>query len=423
MSSSRVSVLAFALSVFCGPGTAQIFVTDQGNNSVLEYDTTGAFVSTFVSPGSGGLNVPRGLVFGPDGNLYIASYGPPAAVLRYNGQTGAFMGTFVAGGSGGAIVFTEITFGPNGNLFATDFSASNIKEYDGTTGAFITVFATTSISSNPLSLAFGPDGNLYVADETDVEEFNGITGAFIKSFPPGSDLAASIPSHLAFGPDGSLYVGTGGPCCPEVSGEILKYNPATGALLGVFVPPGSGGLEAVGPMIFRPDGFLYVLSTNTVPINSTKEILRYNATNGAFVNAFLVPPTGGLVEAAYFTFAPPAGPRYHVCLLYDPTKAVNGGSTIPVKLQLCDASGNDLSSSSITLHATSVTQVSTSISGVVQDSGNANPDTDFRFDSTLGSTGGYIFNLSTKGLTTGTYNLNFTVTGDSFVYAAPFQVK
>jgi len=94
-----------------------------------------------------------------------------------------------------------------------------------------------------------------------------------------------------------------------------------------------------------------------------------------------------------------------------------------VKLQLCDGSGNDLSSSTITLHATSVTQVSTSISGQVQDAGNANPDNDFRFDSTLGPTGGYIFNLKTTGLTTGTYNLNFTVTGDSFVYAASFQVK
>ena len=114
---------------------------------------------------------------------------------------------------------------------------------------------------------------------------------------------------------------------------------------------------------------------------------------------------------------------YNVCLLYDSTKTFNGGSTVPIKLQLCDSSGNDLSSSSITLHATSITKTSTSTSGSVQDSGTANPDNDFRFDSTLGATGGYIFNLSTKGLATGTYNLNFTVTGDSFVYAGPFQVK
>jgi hypothetical protein len=77
----------------------------------------------------------------------------------------------------------------------------------------------------------------------------------------------------------------------------------------------------------------------------------------------------------------------------------------------------------LALVATSITKISSVISSEVQDSGNANPDSNFRYDSTLGATGGYIFNLSTKGLATGTYNLNFTVTGDPFVYATPFQVK
>ena len=121
-------------------------------------------------------------------------------------------------------------------------------------------------------------------------------------------------------------------------------------------------------------------------------------------------------------FVASIGP-YSVCLLYDSTKAVHSGATIPIKLQLCDSSGNDLSSSNITVHAISVSQISTSTSGAVEDSGNSNPDDDFRFDSTLGSTGGYIFNLETTGLSTGTYSVNFTVTGDPFVYAAGFEVK
>lgn len=114
---------------------------------------------------------------------------------------------------------------------------------------------------------------------------------------------------------------------------------------------------------------------------------------------------------------------YQVCLLYDSTKAVQSGSTIPIKLQLCDESGNDLSSSTITLHGAAITQISSLISGPVQSAGNANADNDFRYDPTLGTAGGYIFNLQTKGLQTGTYNLNFTVTGVSSTYAAPFQVK
>jgi hypothetical protein len=114
---------------------------------------------------------------------------------------------------------------------------------------------------------------------------------------------------------------------------------------------------------------------------------------------------------------------FQVCLLYDPTKAAQSGSTIPIKLQLCDVSGNNMSSSTIPLHASGVTKTSTSISGAVQSPGNANPDSDFRFDSSLGSDGAYIFNLKTTGLSTGTYNLHFTVADGPFLYAAQFQVK
>jgi hypothetical protein len=114
---------------------------------------------------------------------------------------------------------------------------------------------------------------------------------------------------------------------------------------------------------------------------------------------------------------------YGLCLLYDSTKSVQSGATIPIKLYLCDASGKDLSSSSITLHATGVTQVSSSASTVLETSTSANPDSDFRYDSTLGPSGGYIYNLSTKGLGTGTYRLSFTVTGDPSTHTAQFEVK
>jgi hypothetical protein len=110
---------------------------------------------------------------------------------------------------------------------------------------------------------------------------------------------------------------------------------------------------------------------------------------------------------------------YDICLLYDANKAKPAPATQPIKLQLCDDSGGDLSSSTITLQATGITQTSTSITGPIDASGNANPDNGFRFDGTLGPTGGYIFNLSTKGLKTGTYRLNFTVGGDPYVSAHP----
>jgi hypothetical protein len=115
---------------------------------------------------------------------------------------------------------------------------------------------------------------------------------------------------------------------------------------------------------------------------------------------------------------------YGLCLLYDPTKAVSSGAVLPVKFQLCDAGNSDVSSSALVVTALSITQISTSISGTVESVGNANPDNNFRYDSTLGPTGGYIYNLSTKGLSTGTYALTFSVAGAPVpTHQVLFQVK
>lgn len=113
---------------------------------------------------------------------------------------------------------------------------------------------------------------------------------------------------------------------------------------------------------------------------------------------------------------------YGICALYDQTRSVNSGATFPIKLYLCDSSGNNLSSSAIVLHALQVTNIS-GFAGDPESPGNANPDNDFRFDSTLGPSGGYIFNLKTTGLATGTYSLTFTVTGDPVSHSVNFGVK
>jgi hypothetical protein len=114
--------------------------------------------------------------------------------------------------------------------------------------------------------------------------------------------------------------------------------------------------------------------------------------------------------------------EYGICVLYDQTRSVKSGATFPIKLQLCDANGNDLSSSAIVVHATSVTAIS-GFSGTPDAPGNANPDNDFRFDATLGPTGGYIFNLSTGGLASGSYSLQFTASSDPVTHSVQFGVR
>jgi probable HAF family extracellular repeat protein len=93
---------------------------------------------------------------------------------------------------------------------------------------------------------------------------------------------------------------------------------------------------------------------------------------------------------------------YKLCLLYDPAKVAKSGSTVPIKLRLCNAANANLSAPDIALH--------------VQGGG------DFRYQATLEGAPGYIYNISTKGLSSGSYSLEFTVGSEPAVYAAPFRV-
>jgi hypothetical protein len=56
----------------------------------------------------------------------------------------------------------------------------------------------------------------------------------------------------------------------------------------------------------------------------------------------------------------------------------------------------------------------------VESPGNANPDNNFRYDATLP---GYIYNLSTKNLAVGTWELQFNVSGSSAPYAIQFDLR
>jgi len=116
----------------------------------------------------------------------------------------------------------------------------------------------------------------------------------------------------------------------------------------------------------------------------------------------------------------PYNVAFAICPLYDSAVTKKAGSTVPIKLQLCDANGRNLSSAAIVVHAAGVTLTSTNTPAALSDSGNANPDFDFRYDSALG---GYIFNLSTKGYGAGTYALNFTAGSDPTTHAASFAVR
>ncbi len=165
--------------------------------------------ATFVPAGSGGLASPYDLVFGRDDNLYITDFGDNV-IRRYDGTTGAPLpaagqsgAVFVPRGSGGLLATGGIAVGLDGNLYVSDFDLSAVLRYSGTTGDPLpapgksgAIFVDTSSVVQAESLAFGPDGNLYVDTfaSTKVDRFDGTTGAPLPA--PGQTGAVFISTSI-----------------------------------------------------------------------------------------------------------------------------------------------------------------------------------------------------------------------------------
>ncbi len=154
-----------------------LLVSSRLTDQVLRYDgITGAFLGEFVTAGSGGLDVPGGLTFGSDGNLYVAGGGSEPRVRRYDGATGAFVDDFTQ-------AFPEqiflVAFEADGNLYGNH--GSFVFRVDGTTGAFLDDFVDLGLGELAVGFSFGPDGSFYVASfaGNQVLRFDGATGDFI----------------------------------------------------------------------------------------------------------------------------------------------------------------------------------------------------------------------------------------------------
>ncbi len=266
-------LIALVTTVVTTPARAGDLLVSSATNEVLRYDgQTGAFIDAFVTAGSGGLSGPTGLVFGPDGNLYVSSFNNNQ-VLRYDGTTGAFIDVFVPPGGGGLNVPTGLVFGPDGNLYVSSIGTDEVLRYDGTTGAFIDAFVTAGGGGlrGPIGLVFGPDGNLYVGSGTnEVLRYDGQTGAFIDAFVTAGSggllgsagLVFRSPALLFLSPASGTYSTTqnfdlslilkvsGDPVSVVGASATLNGADVTAALVGCIIP----GTLVSGGSTFRCPG-------------------------------------------------------------------------------------------------------------------------------------------------------------------------
>ncbi len=243
------------------------------NGRILEFDASGGQSTGVLASPQEGSQI-SGMTYGPDGNLY-ASYWNAASnsngrILKIAPDGTAT--TFVAAGSGGLQIPSGLTFGPDGNLYVAS-NQGGVLRFDGNTGAFMSIFATSGLSI-PQDLLFGPDGRLYVSNGVgdSISRYDGQTGAFLGYLVSPGAYGLDAPIGLTLGPSGDVYVAS------FPTNRIFRVNTATGSLVSIFDLPGMvDGLDTLLDLAFGPDQSLYASVRSAVGGTS---FLRLDADTG-----------------------------------------------------------------------------------------------------------------------------------------------
>jgi hypothetical protein len=244
-----------------------------------------------------------------------------------------------------------------------------------------------------------------------------VTFSFSGNDGSGSGGVTCNAPKTYSGPDSATASITGK--CTDAAGNVgsatpsFKYD-ATKPTISISVPSATSYLlNQVVTVSFSCDDILSKIDTCTGTVANGGKLDTASAGSKSFIVNAKDKAGNTYSQTVNYSVG------YKVCLSYDPQKqATSPGSTMPVKLQLCDASGKSVSSSSLTLTAINVDGKA----NLLNDSGSANPGNRFVYSS-----GYYQFNLKvpTSGLISGKQHyLTFTVSGDTTnTYTVTFYTK
>ncbi|KAE8759017.1 MULTISPECIES: hypothetical protein [Paraburkholderia] len=253
------------------------------SGEVLQFDSaTGTFVGKLVASSDRNAPfAPRGIVRGGrDNGFYVADIGDQAGKCANQGNVkeydaaGAFLGNLDRSAFTNEFHPRGVVFGPDGLLYVSAVGCLDPKDplykpligyilrFDARTKAFVDMFASnTSVPDlhRPEGLVFDSAGNLWVtsfraasSDSDKILKLDGRTGVLLDELilsAPGA--ARAFAQAIIFGPGGNLFIPiTGGDA--TTAGQVRRCSPTT-KLCDVIVPANSSGGALQQPfyLIFR----------------------------------------------------------------------------------------------------------------------------------------------------------------------------
>jgi hypothetical protein len=296
--------------------------------------------------------------------------------------------TIVAGqDSGGDLSGDSIDPSSTNNLIGGDPLLAPLGDYGGPTQTMPLLPGSPAIDAGTTG-----DG-IPTTDQRGVPRVGGVDiGAFESQGFVLSPVAGSTPQQTIIG---TPFIN---PLVVSVTANNA-IEPVNGGVVGFTVNPAANVASAT-------------LSATTAVINDGQA--GVNATANRTVGAYSVTASAnGASPTAFFLTN-----TYQTVAVFDQTKPHHANSTIPIKIQVTDALGNNLGSTS--LAALAVLVIGPDGNPVpLMAPGNSQPDDLFRYDP---ETGTYQFNLKTKGYVPGTYTLWFQVGEDPTLHGVQFVI-
>ncbi|MCA9647981.1 MAG: NHL repeat-containing protein, partial [Myxococcales bacterium] len=207
-------------------------------------------------------NSPEGVAFSNDCALLVVE---SDTVYRIDPATPSVATAFAT--QTGVTDLQDVEVASDGTLYVTSRGANSVVRFDGTTGAFIDTFATTTFNL-PNSMVFDPSGNLYVSSRN--------TGNVVRFSPSGTDLGVfattaqlGSPEGMVFGPGGELFVSG------RTNSVVQRFNSSGTFVSTVIQTPAVSAPEGLA---FTSDGRMWVNSRDTA------EVVRLNSTTFAEID-------------------------------------------------------------------------------------------------------------------------------------------